>query len=303
MILPGLSKRSATLDSAVLKVFTYRPAVTVQGLLLVFHGNSRNADHYCRDASDIADRHGLVVVAPLFDRSRFSNARYHRGGIVDGMGRVRPAKRWTTRFVPLLADWARAEMGTALPYWLWGFSAGGQFLSRVAAFERTEARRIVVGGASTYVLPLLGAHPGGERAPYGLGGVFAPGEERDRLRRYVESPLSFYIGGADDDRADPLLASGSAAARQGPNRLARGRRTFALGASVAQANGWSFGWRLIVGGRVGHESGSLLRSRRALDALHLAGDASAESDGPRREASGCKCDPAETPGSGTARAA
>lgn len=269
MISAGFSALSVTLDGTALDVFAYRPSGPIDGLLFVFHGNSRNADDYCRYASEVADRYRMIAIAPLFDETRFPSSSYHRGNIIDGSGRIRPAGEWTTRFVPLLVDWARLQEGEALPYWLWGFSAGGQFLSRVAAFEQPDARRIVLGGPSTYVLPLLGSHPSGEGAPYGLGGVYGSEEEQTKLRAYLSLPLSLYIGGADNDPNDPLLTSTSAAMRQGTDRLDRGIRTLALGKSIAEQNGWFFGWRLVIGPEIGHASGAMLRSRRVLEALGL----------------------------------
>src|SRR5262245_37880723 len=55
-----------------LEVFTYKPANYNGGpLLMVFHGIDRDADTYRDNAKTIADRFGMVVVAPLFDKSRF----------------------------------------------------------------------------------------------------------------------------------------------------------------------------------------------------------------------------------------
>jgi hypothetical protein len=269
MIPSGSSTLTAMVGGVALDVFTYRPSTEIGGLLFIFHGTNRNADDYCRFAQYLADRRGLIVIAPRFDTDRFPNIAYHRGNIVDSSGRVRPPSEWTTRFVPLLVDWARQREGAMLPYWLWGFSAGGQFLSRVAAFEQPDARRIVVGGASTHVLPLLGSHPNGERAPYGMGGVFGSLVEAEKLRGYLALPLSIYVGGDDNNADDPLLTSGSAADRQGTDRLDRGQKTLALARFVAESNGWRFGWRMVIGPEIAHSSSRMLRSRRVLASLGL----------------------------------
>jgi alpha-beta hydrolase superfamily lysophospholipase len=157
MIPRGSGQMQATLDGVPFDVYTYKPNSTIKGILLIYHGTSRTADSYRDYAIDLADLGGLVVAAPLFDKARFRIRDYHRGGLVDRSGNLKPASQWTTRFVPLLADWVRTQVAEEkLPYWCWGHSAGAQFLSRVAAFEQPDARRIVLANASSYVLPLLG---------------------------------------------------------------------------------------------------------------------------------------------------
>ena len=124
-------------------------------LLLIFHGDSRDADGYRDSARGLADQRCLVLVAPLFDEDRFSNDEYHRGDTVDSRGRLQPSSEWTTRFVELIIPWA-SEIGGTPKVYLYGHSAGGQFLSRVAAYERIPGiAHYVVANPSTHVLPSL----------------------------------------------------------------------------------------------------------------------------------------------------
>ena len=73
----------------------------------------------------------------------------------------------------------RAQEGRALSYTMIGHSAGGQFLGRLAAFTPTEATRIVVSNASSYVFASLDI-----KAPFGLGGVYQIRTAVARLKRY-----------------------------------------------------------------------------------------------------------------------
>jgi hypothetical protein len=61
----------------------------VSEILLVFHGQARNAAGYRDDAIPLAQHLCMRVVAPLFDAARFPTWRYQRGGIVYG-GAVEP---------------------------------------------------------------------------------------------------------------------------------------------------------------------------------------------------------------------
>ena len=61
-------KQTADVNGTRMTVFTYRPAgCSDPSLLLVFHGARRDAADYRDDARPLADRHCLLVIAPLFD--------------------------------------------------------------------------------------------------------------------------------------------------------------------------------------------------------------------------------------------
>lgn len=256
------SKIEAEIKGTVLTVYTYTPDdCTPSSLLFVFHGLGRTARSYRNAAMDLADKMCLIVYAPLFDKKRFPGWRYNRGGIVRD-GRVLPQTEWTVGYVRDLLQWARLrEQRPGAPYYLFGHSAGGQFLSRVAAFGLpADARRIVIANPSTYVLPSLD-----EDAPYGLGNAFDKRSGEKQLREYLKLPLTVYLG--DEDTGDKDLTQNGPAMRQGENRLERGENFFELGHSVAKENGWEFGWRLVKARSVGHSARKMLSADEALYAF------------------------------------
>src|SRR5262249_56979412 len=102
-----------------------------------------------------------------------------------------------------------------------GHSAGAQFLDRIAAFVPTDARRIVIANAGSYVFPSLAVD-----APYGLGKVYSGTDGEAALRRYLEQPLTIYLGQGDtrdDERNDypEALAQGASRYQRGV-RIQRG---------------------------------------------------------------------------------
>src|SRR6185369_3887987 len=206
-------------------------------LLLVCHGVARNARAYRDYAHPLADRNCLLLVAPLFDQRDFPGWRYQRGGIVRD-GAVQPPSDWSGNLVAALVKWVRQQEGRPLAYSLLGHSAGGQFLERLAAFVPTQARRIVVANPGSYVSPSLDV-----AAPYGLGKVYAGADGEAQLRRYLEQPLTIYLGEGDthvDDRDDSPEARA-----QGGSRHERGVNVFNAGRALAQQRGWPFNWRLV----------------------------------------------------------
>lgn len=74
-----------------IKVFGYRPAAYDGGpLLVLFHGASRNAPGYRDGARKLADKLGMLLVVPEFDRARFDVETYQEGGIMK-KGKVQPS--------------------------------------------------------------------------------------------------------------------------------------------------------------------------------------------------------------------
>lgn len=259
-IAAGTGRQTADVNSSRLVAFTYRPPeCSDPSLLLVFHGVARNPGHYRDYARALADRHCLLVVAPLLDKRTFPVWRYQRGGIVRH-GVVQNPRDWTGRLVLDLVDWVRKQEGRPLAYSLLGHSAGGQFLDRLAAFVPTEARRIVVANPGSYVFPSLEIG-----APYGLGKVYAGADGEAQLRRYLEQPLTIYLGEADT-RDDDRDESPDALA-QGASRYQRGLNVFNSAKALAQARGWTFNWRLVELPGVGHSARKMFIAPQVSEAL------------------------------------
>lgn len=251
-------------DGIEIKVYTYRPPTCAKvSALLVFHGLNRKAKSIRKKAKDIAVKSCLMVFAPLFDKDRFPNWRYHRAGVVH-KGRVQPKRQWTAPILRALLDLARETIGNPdAKLYLFGHSAGGQFLSRIAAYTPLSGvDRIVIANPSVYVAPLLN-----ETAPYGFKGVFSSNEAEKKLQAYLASPITIYLG--QKDKSKKYLVRNKAAMRQGKNRLERGRAIFQKAKALARERDWPFNWTLVEAPGVGHSSKQMLRAPTFYRALGL----------------------------------
>ena len=256
----GADEQEVDLGGTQFDVFTYRPASCANpALLLVFHGLNRNADKYRDYAEPIADKRCMIIVAPLFDDERFPSWAYQRGGVVK-KNTVQSQKSWTFRYVADLIEWAQREERRALDVYMIGHSAGGQFLSRLAAFFPNSARRIVIANPSTHVFPDLKT-----AAPFGLGGVYPRGSDVSNLQRYLATPVTIFIGA--EDTGDQDRNDSPEARDQGVTRADRGRNAFAAGRAMAQSRGWTFNWRLVELDGVGHSARKMFGSEKAIEAL------------------------------------
>jgi poly(3-hydroxybutyrate) depolymerase len=257
IIQPGDGEHSVTLGDTTLDVFTWHPNAKPKQLLVVFHGMHADADNYRDRARPLAENLGAVVIAPKFAQPRFTQSLYQRGGIAPDGNFIPPGQRTVDLIAPLVA-WAQGACGQpGLRYDLIGHSAGGQFLSRVAAFVDTGALHLVIANPSTWVLPSLE-----DAVPYGFGGT--PDAE-SALRSYLGQPITVLLGA--DDTGTNNLSSEPEAVAQGVNRLERGRNTFARAKAAADRLGCRFGWRLAEVAGVGHDSARMFDSREAVAAL------------------------------------
>jgi hypothetical protein len=256
----GTGRQTVDVNDTPMVVFTYRPAgCSDPALLMVFHGITRNAQSYRDYTRALADRLCLLVVAPVLEESAFPGWRYQRGGIVKN-AEVQDRRDWTGNVIIDLVAWVREQEGRPIAYSLFGHSAGGQFLDRLAAFVPTEARRIVVANAGNYVFPSLKVD-----APYGLGKVYSGADGEAALRRYLEQPLTIYLGQADI--RDDIRNIHPDVLAQGRSRYQRGLNVFNAAKSLAQARDWRFNWRLVELPGVGHDARKMLSAPQASEAL------------------------------------
>lgn len=126
-----------------------------------------------------AERFGVIVVAPLFDKERFPSARYQRGGLVVADGKAQPPEQWTYAVIPKIVAHVRAlEAKPKLPCLRLGHSAGGQFLVRLAAFMPGDVVRIVAGNPGSHLFP-----DREQKFGYGFGGLPAELSNDGVMRR------------------------------------------------------------------------------------------------------------------------
>ena len=262
--------RTLDIRGTPIEVHTYKPAHYSGGALLVtLHGRNRNAAGYLAYSKPLAERHGFLLVAPLFERTRFPTWRYQSGGIARYSGapdtegfELEAQSLWTATMLLEIVERIREEEGaSALPYYLLGHSAGAQLLSRFAAFVPNAAERIVIANPSTYIWPTREA-----RFPFGFGGMPAPLGDDEAIRRYLAQPVTLFLGSADV-KHDASLNVTEGAMRQGAHRYGRGLNVFHAARALARDRGWPFNWRLVEAQGVGHSARAMYDSAAADVAL------------------------------------
>ena len=228
----------------------YRPAGVPASapLVLVQHGVLRNGDEYRDFWIPAAERYGLQIIAPTFGNADWPGVEsYNNGSIRVADGRLAPPADWAYRAVPdLLAQWrATGVLGTQ-PVYLFGHSAGGQFVHRLAStLGAAGLAGVVAGNPGWYTLP-------DDTLPFpeGLAGIDLP---PDALARLLATPLVILAGECDTDTADPNLPAEPAALRQGPHRFARAQNYRAAGQAAAARLGVPLAWQWHSVPGIGHD--------------------------------------------------
>ncbi len=243
-----------------LPVWTYTPDIADTGLplVIVMHGQRRNASEYRDQWIEAARTHRFAIAAPEFARTDFPAAsHYNLGNREDAEGRAVAPSLWSFSAIEPLFDAARARLGlTCETYAIYGHSAGAQFVHRYLAF--TAAPRVhaaVSANAGWYTRPDFDI-----AWPFGLGGT---GLGDADLARWLARPMTVLLGSADTAQTGSLNQTPEAMA-QGPHRLARGRSFMEAGLTAAETLGSALNWRLGYVPGVGHNN-SLMAEHAAHD--------------------------------------
>ncbi|HUI99149.1 MAG TPA: hypothetical protein VLY46_02885 [Usitatibacter sp.] len=241
-------------------VYTYRPASCDAKcpLVIVLHGLHRDASNYRGYWEKSADRYRLVIAAPEFAKKAWPGAAaYNLGDIAAHPG---DPSKWSYSAIEHLFD----EIGEGRPgYVLFGHSAGGQFVQRMALFlPGARATMMVAANPGWYTMPEWRATRTRDRFPYSLVG--SPAGEAE-LERALARPFTLMLGTRDVDPNDRNLHHDAAADREGANRSERGHAYFAAAQAAAKELGTSFDWKLAEVPGVGHSGRKM--SRAAADLL------------------------------------
>ena len=244
-----------------LTIHTYRPAAYAPDdpVVLVQHGVKRNGDEYRDFWIEAAEKHRLLIAATTFSDAAFPKPEsYNNGLAVDEDGAIRPREAFVYAILPRVLDALRAGGVTRRPKaYLFGHSAGGQFVHRLLATQDAAPyEAVTAGNPGWYTLPVLD-----RRFPVALGGL---GYEAKDLARWFAYPMTILAGDRDTDTADPNLPSNPEALAQGPTRFERARFFHTMAQRVAQRLGVPCHWKLVTVPGIGHDGCAMGKAAAAL---------------------------------------
>lgn len=236
-------------------VYYYRPtsAGPDAQVLFTMHGAERDGTLALEPWMGVADKLGVILVAPEFDNHHYPNALYQIAGLGNSDAAERPSTIIEGVFDQVRAD----EHLTAQTYKMFGHSAGGQFAHRMLLQgDHARAAIVVAANAGTYTMPYYPARSNGGRYPMVLTREALP---PDALARAFGRRLVVLLGGDDVESSGKNVPSGQDAMAQGANRLERGKRFCAISHQVAAELHAQYNWVCGVVPGVGHSARRMVK--------------------------------------------
>lgn len=262
----------AARDGMRMSAFVYRATrFEARGgpVWFVMHGAKRGARGYLRAAAPVAERHDALAIAIEFPKQTYPKIEDYTLGVMErgeAGGSASAEKRWRqpesyvySEVEHVFEAVRRLLGGHQEGYYLFGHSAGGQFVHRLLTFlPNARVLGAVAANAGWYTLPVAG-DDAQFSMPYGLRGTPL---ERAELPWLYAAPLTVMLGASDTagPDADELLRGTPEAMAQGATRLARGQNYFATARTAASKIAAPFNWRLAVVPHAGHDVTQVMAS-------------------------------------------
>jgi hypothetical protein len=241
-----------------MRVFCHIPVDWTEdgSVVVVMHGMERNAASYVHACIRAVGNtsSSLAIICPEFSIHEFPTRReYNWGNVLSQQGIELPVEEWSLTTIENIYDAFCGVVGRspALGYYLYGHSAGAQFVHRfVALVTRSRVIRAFACNAGVWTFPTLGW-----RYPFGMLGL-----SDGHIRAFLKAPLVVLLGENDTDPAHKHLDTAPPAMLQGSNRLQRGLAFFSTGRAVARHMGIPFGWAIRIVPGVAHTHYDMFRA-------------------------------------------
>ena len=205
-------------------LFVSRALTPETPLFVAVHGIRRGVDSQARLFAPLVDQYGGVLVAPLFEKGRFSD--YQR------LGRRGKGARADLALKRIVADVSRI-LGLSFPQLvMFGYSGGGQFVHRYAMAHPRQVKRMAVAAPGWFTFPDMNQpFPRGIRRTSLLPDIiFDPA-------RFLKIPTLAMVGEKDVLQDAALNQNKKIGAQQGMTRVERARHwVSAMSAYAAQFN-------------------------------------------------------------------
>jgi hypothetical protein len=231
-------------ETDAMRVFYYKPKKFTADRPIVFlmHGADRKVEHIPKEAAKDLENYNILLILPEYSEQLFPKIEAYQYGNV----KTKPKELWTYYVNDRIFKLVKRITGSQQKkYYIWGNSAGAQFVHRqliVGAYEFIE--KAFASNAGVYTMPTRGTDP----YPYSLKGLDLTDEDLKRL-----FSLDFFIIlGEEDVVQDAYFLKTNAAMRQGENRLQRGKKFYSIAKKEAQRLNLKLKWQLITIPGCGH---------------------------------------------------
>ncbi len=222
-------------------------------IVIVFHGEERNAMYYRDIWVNASNKLGFMVFAPEFSSVDFPGGSSYIIGNVYQDGNfptpetLNSESIWTFSIIEPLFDYIKTNSGSnALTYDMFGHSGGGQFVHRFVLFKpNARFNKAIAANSGWYTVP-----DGVANYPYGI--MNSPLTSIPP-NNYFGRQLCITVGSLDNNGSDSSLRHNTASDFQGLNRLDRANYFYSNSQKYAQKTNSDFNWKFSVVPNSGHD--------------------------------------------------
>ena len=231
-------------------IYYYLPNQLLPNTKVIFamHGEQRNAEDYRNDWRNIYNRNGndnsnFILLAPQFEQKWFPLAAgYNLGNMfTEDLNTLNPQDQWAfTEIENIFELVKRSTKINATNYYLYGHSAGAQFVHRMVIFmPHARIKKAIAAEAGSYTIP-------DEHTDYPCGFKKKTGDRLPSvdLKRTFSTPMTIILGTKDNKPLSNEHDTYSCDAEQGSNRLMRGEYFYTKVKSIADNRKEDLQWTL-----------------------------------------------------------
>ena len=204
-------------------------------IVFIIHGNSRNADGYIETWAEYATDKNVILLAPEFSRSTFSN--YNTLQMSSSNGQILEDKNlYLHNSIDVMFDHYKNKFDVQSElYSIYGHSGGAQFVHRYLLMsDEPKVKTAVVANAGWYTFLDGGLFPYGlKEPPINL--------TSSHVRNFLSMDLHIHIG-SRDVKVTSSLNQSDGAMRQGPNRFKRAINFYQSVTDMTKKNNIDFNW-------------------------------------------------------------
>ena len=250
----GRGSFTLNVQGSDMTLFSYRSPRSSPDTPIVFvlTGTNRNAQEYRNYWVEQAKENNLTVVVPLFSQSDYPGAEsYNLGNLQNVWHQTNSERQWAFSVIErLFSEMQRQGMTNQQSYYLFGNSAGCQFVHRMLMFiPQARVKAAICAAAGWWALPDKSVE-----WPYGLKNSPVMLTEK-QIDNYLSKPMLITVGELDNDPEHRLLRRTPESMTQGANRLSRAANYYQIAQRYAKRAGVPFNWQFTTLSGAGH-SGS-----------------------------------------------
>jgi hypothetical protein len=223
-------------------------------IIIVFHGEERNAMNYRNIWINASNQYGFMVFAPEFSNANFpGGSSYIIGNVYQDGNHPTPQTLnresvWTFSIIEPLFDFIKTKTGTTVQTNdMFGHSGGGQFVHRFVLFKpNARFNKAIAANSGWFTVP-----DGVANYPYGI--MNSP-LSSITPNQYFTKQLYITVGELDNNGSDSSLRHNTVSDLQGLNRLDRANYFYSNSQSYAQKTNSEFNWKFHVVPNSGHDA-------------------------------------------------